>query len=211
MPTLSVSRSQIYVGPCQLSTFMCALKMYFYSRVCVCVCASIGCVSSSYSCAAMTSRCPSVLRYPTLTGELSTVCTGRPPSFILAARLAISCDHTHRNVGQTRVALKKKEKKNQHPLVSSQTKAHKHTCGTSGDALRHRFTHTHTHTHKQTLRHARDSLPHSLFYFITCRNSPSPPSPRFFFPSHKLLYVRISERQWRPIHQPDFSGPLRRE
>lgn len=37
MPTLSVSRSQIYVGPCQLSTFICALKMYFYSRVCVCV------------------------------------------------------------------------------------------------------------------------------------------------------------------------------
>lgn len=47
------------------------------------------------------------------------------------------------------------------------------------------------------------------FYFITCRNCPS--SLPSFFLSHKPLYVRISECQWRPIHQTYFSDPLWRE
>ncbi len=81
-----------------------------------------------------------------------------------------------------------------------------HTCA---EALSHRFTHMFAWTRPLKLASLPPDVHIMEFYLITYRTcSSSLPS---FFPSHKPLYVRISEHKWRPIHQTRFSGPLRRE
>lgn len=96
--------------------------------------------------------------------------------------------------------------------------------------IRHIQGHTHTHTHlcstcANTLiythisRHLPTSQDSSLSFFRRQQDKVLSPHTRDIVPllhphfsrSHKLLYVRISERQRRAIHQTHFTGPPWRE
>lgn len=154
-----------------LSSYMCTLKvLYIYSSLC--------------GGTAMASRCPSIFRERTLTGELPSVHEGRCPSLMLTTFLAINLTHKWDLTTATCPKLRRTPV-NLH--VQPDTPArHMHRCTRleiytrvsrrsptpCGEALSLSFS---RHPQDQVLHHHVQETVPPLF----------PP----FSPSHKLLYV----------------------
>lgn len=78
--TLSHTLRSMWALGCSLSSYMCTLKvLYIYSSVC--------------AGSAMASRCSSIFRERTLTGDLPNVHKGHCPSLMLSTFLAINRTH----------------------------------------------------------------------------------------------------------------------
>lgn len=162
-----------------LSSYMCTLNVLYIH-------------SSLYGGTAMASRCPSIFREHTLTGELPSLHEGRCPSLMLTTFLAINLTHKWDQTTATCTKIGEEATRtctcNPTP-DRSYARVGRHSPTSWGEALPLSFS---IHPQDQVLHHVEETVP-------------------LFFPPFSLSAVRISEQQWRAIRQARFSGPPQRE